>query len=1160
MKRILINATQREELRVGIVDGQKLYDLDIELASREQRKSNVYKGKITRVEPSLEACFVDYGAERHGFLPLKEVHREYYRPNAGNKGGGNARDLIAEGTEVIVQVEKEERGNKGAALTTYVSLAGRYLVLMPNNPKAGGISRRVEGEEREEAREVLSALVIPEGMGIIVRTNGIGRSAPELQADLDQLAETWHRIYGAAAELSAPFPLYKENNVVLRALRDYLRPDIGEVIVDNAEIFEEARAQMQRSMPTELNKLKLYRDDIPLFSRYQVESQIESAHERLVRLPSGGSIVIDHTEALTAIDINSAKATSAGGIEETALQTNLEAADEIARQLRLRDLGGLIVIDFIDMNSAKNQREVEKAIQEACNIDRARVQVGRLSRFGLLEMSRQRLRPSLSEHTQIACPRCEGRGQIRSVESLALAVLRLIEEECMKDRTGRVVAQLPVDVATYLLNEKRGVIAEFETRYMVIVTLVPNETLETPKYEIERIRADQLPQDSNASMSYRMPQDYKADARAALAATQGPARASVDAAVKPLLPNAPAPLPMDAEMPPKPATAAAPAMSAVPSLWQKLLSFFGFGPSAESRKADAARPPRPGAQPTRPNRDGRGDGRSAEGRRDGRPQDGQRRDNRDGGRGSDGRNENRNGQRPQDGQRRDGRKEGPNEQRNGNPNANANNPNRNRNEARNGEPRGNEGRWERPQQPPRPPQQQPRPPQNQNGNPNAQRPQSPAPAVSVPASSDAAAATPLTAVTAAAVVAATEAVDNMQSLMALPEAMPPVQGPVSENGEPLPQREGGGRRGRRGRRGRGRGRSGGENGEPRQNADGSEARDDEFDGDNADMTSDAMAADGAMAPMFDPAAIQSRPVSTEPGYAPRRDQRPMRTEAPVVENDADDGAEAEQLPKMAAPAVEPAVESESMPMAPVAMAEVVAAVAEPVMDVVIVSEAAPEIGTETAAVPEMTAEAASVMPANGDVAPTPMPAAEPAEMMVEAAPAPMAEPVAPMMAEAVAPMVVVGAEPEIVAEAVVSAPTPAVVEPLATGNAELAAEIPAVEAVVTPVAVAVSEGVAERAAAPAAAMAPEAALADETTTPASIVPIAESVPAHVAESVPVATAAAAEVAEAEPMTAAEAQTPETVPSAVEAAPAAAAPKSEVDAPADDHGKKADAVT
>ncbi|MGQ3058834.1 MAG: Rne/Rng family ribonuclease, partial [Nevskia sp.] len=553
MKRILINATQREELRVGIVDGQKLYDLDIELASREQRKSNVYKGKITRVEPSLEACFVDYGAERHGFLPLKEIHRDYYRPNAPAGGGkNNMRELIAEGSEIIVQVEKEERGNKGAALTTYVSLAGRYLVLMPNNPKAGGISRRAEGEEREEAREALAALTIPEGMGIIVRTNGMGRSAPELQTDLDQLADTWGRITQAAGELPAPFPLYKENNVVLRALRDYLRPDIGEVIVDNAEIYEEARAQMERSMPAEKHKLKLYRDDIPLFSRYQVESQIESAHERMVRLPSGGSIVIDHTEALTAIDINSAKATGGGGIEETALQTNLEAAEEIARQLRLRDLGGLIVIDFIDMNSTKNQREVEKAVQEACDIDRARVQVGRLSRFGLLEMSRQRLRPSLSEHTQIACPRCEGRGQIRSVESLALAALRLIEEECMKDRTGRVIAQLPVDVATFLLNEKRGVIGELESRYMVVVTLVPNETLETPKYEILRIRTDHLSQGENAGMSYRLPQDFKAEARAALVGSgtpQGPRGASGEAAVKALLPNAPAPLPLDAPDP-----------------------------------------------------------------------------------------------------------------------------------------------------------------------------------------------------------------------------------------------------------------------------------------------------------------------------------------------------------------------------------------------------------------------------------------------------------------------------------------------------------------------------------------------------------------------------------------------------------------------------------
>ena len=520
MKRILINATQREELRVAIVDGQKLYDLDIELASREQRKSNVYKGKITRVEPSLEACFVDYGAERHGFLPLKEVAKEFH---TGEGGRGNIRDMIREGSEVIVQVEKEERGNKGAALTTYASLAGRYLVLMPNNPRAGGISRRVEGEEREEAKEALNALTVPDGMGLIVRTNGIGRTAEELQADLDQLVNIWTKISDAAKERPAPFLIYQENNIVLRALRDYLRPDIGEVVVDNAEIYEQARSQMAHSMPAELGKLKLYRDEVPLFSRYQVESQIESAHERQVRLPSGGSIVIDPTEALTSIDINSAKATGGGGIEETAFQTNLEAAEEIARQLRLRDLGGLVVIDFIDMNSSKNQREVEKRLADACSNDRARVQLGRLSRFGLLEMSRQRLRPSLSEHTQIACPRCEGRGQIRSVESLALSVLRLIEEECMKDRTGRVIAQLPVDCATFLLNEKRGPIAELESRYLVTVTLVPNDTLETPNFEILRVRLDHMQQENNGALSYRLPQDFKADARAALVPSGGPA-------------------------------------------------------------------------------------------------------------------------------------------------------------------------------------------------------------------------------------------------------------------------------------------------------------------------------------------------------------------------------------------------------------------------------------------------------------------------------------------------------------------------------------------------------------------------------------------------------------------------------------------------------------
>ncbi len=687
MKRILINATQREELRVAIVDGQKLYDLDIELASREQRKSNVYKGKITRVEPSLEACFVDYGAERHGFLPLKEVAREF---QTGEGGRNNPRDMIREGTEVIVQVEKEERGNKGAALTTYASLAGRYLVLMPNNPRAGGVSRRVEGEEREEAKEALNALNVPEGMGLIVRTNGIGRTADELQADLDQLVNIWNKIIDASKERPAPFLIYQENNIVLRALRDYLRPDIGEVIVDNAEVYEQARGQMQHSMPAELGKLKLYRDDVPLFSRYQVESQIETAHERVMRLPSGGSIVIDPTEAMTSVDINSAKDTGGGGIEETAFQTNLEAADEIARQLRLRDLGGLIVIDFIDMNSTKNQREVEKRLADACSQDRARVQLGRLSRFGLMEMSRQRLRPSLSEHTQVACPRCEGRGQIRSVESLALSVLRLIEEECMKDRTGRVIAQLPVDTATFLLNEKRGPIAELESRYLVTITLVPNDTLQTPNYEILRVRTDHLQQDNNAALSYKLPQDFAAEARAALttpSAGQASVKPQAEAAVKALLPAAAAPAPI--------ATTAAPVLQPVASggflAWLKNL--FTPAPRAPAKPVATLPPPRP-------SRDARRDGRPEQSRRDQRP--GERGEGRRDGQRGDNRNEGRNQQ------RRDNRNEGRGENR-GEPRGEGRGEGRRDGQQPRGDNR-NEGRNQQRGQ------QQQRPQQNQGGN------------------------------------------------------------------------------------------------------------------------------------------------------------------------------------------------------------------------------------------------------------------------------------------------------------------------------------------------------------------------------------------------------------------------------------------------------------
>jgi ribonuclease E len=503
---MLINATQPEELRVAMVDGQTLHDLDIEVPSREQKKSNIYKGRISRIEPSLEAAFVDYGAERHGFLPLKEVARSCFvsRPDSDDKEGGrvNIKDVLQEGQELVVQIDKEERGTKGAALTTCVSLAGRFLVLMPNNPRAGGVSRRIEGEEREEVRQALASLDAPDGMGVIVRTAGVGRGTEELQWDLDYLLQVWRAIEAAAEQKRAPFLIYQESNVIIRALRDYLRPDIGEILIDDRTVFTDAQDFMQRVMPRNLPKLKHYDEAVPLFNRFQIESQIEAAFGRDVRLPSGGALVIDHTEALVSIDINSARATKGSDIEETALNTNLEAADEIARQLRLRDIGGLVVIDFIDMGPARNQREVENRLRAALKMDRARIQTGRISRFGLMEMSRQRLRPSLGEFTQIVCPRCAGEGRIRGVESLALSILRLIEEEAMKDRTGRVAAHLPVDVATYLLNEKRDAVTAIEGRCGTSIVLAPNPLLETPRFEIQRTRDQDMATGDKAESSY----------------------------------------------------------------------------------------------------------------------------------------------------------------------------------------------------------------------------------------------------------------------------------------------------------------------------------------------------------------------------------------------------------------------------------------------------------------------------------------------------------------------------------------------------------------------------------------------------------------------------------------------------------------------------------
>jgi len=539
MRRMLINATQKEELRVALVDGQRLYDLDIELPGREQKKSNIYKGKITRIEPSLEAAFVDYGADRHGFLPLKEIAPSCYaKQPEDDKRRPNIKEILQEGQEVIVQIGKEERGNKGAALTTFISLAGRYLVLMPNNPRAGGVSRRIEGEERSELRDAMAAMEIPEGMGVIVRTAGVGKSTEELQWDLDYLVRLWTAIDKAGQERPAPFLVYQESNLIIRAIRDYFRQDIGEILIDCKDVYDYAQDFMTQVMPHNKSKLKFYDDSVPLFSRYQVESQIETAFQHEVRLPSGGAIVIDRTEALVSIDINSSRATQGGDIEETALNTNLEASDEIARQLRLRDLGGLIVIDYIDMTPSRNQREVENRLREALKMDRARVQVGRISRFGLLEMSRQRLRPSLEESIQATCPRCKGEGSIRNVESLSLSILRLIEEEAMKEKSARIEAQLPLQVATFLLNEKRKAVSEVEARHDIHVVLVPNPALETPAYEVKRIKNEEI-REQDKTTSYQIVKEIEPEKEVA---TKQKAQ-SEQPAVKSIKPSTPAPKP-----------------------------------------------------------------------------------------------------------------------------------------------------------------------------------------------------------------------------------------------------------------------------------------------------------------------------------------------------------------------------------------------------------------------------------------------------------------------------------------------------------------------------------------------------------------------------------------------------------------------------------------
>ncbi|CAE6828563.1 Rne/Rng family ribonuclease [Paraburkholderia haematera] len=585
MKRMLFNATQQEELRVAIVDGQKLIDIDIETAGREQRKGNIYKGIITRIEPSLEACFVNYGEDRHGFLPFKEVARQYFRDGVDMRSA-RIQDALKEGQELIVQVEKEERGNKGAALTTFISLAGRYLVLMPNNPRGGGVSRRIEGDDRQELRETMAQLQLPEGMSIIARTAGIGRSAEELQWDLNYLMQLWRAIEAASQSGSngQPMLIYLESSLVIRAIRDYFQPDIGEILIDTTEIHDQARAFMDIVMPDNVSKVKRYHDDVPLFSRFQIEHQIETAYSRTVPLPSGGAIVIDHTEALVAIDVNSARATKGADIEETAARTNLEAADEVARQLRLRDLGGLIVIDFIDMESAKSQREVEQRLKDALKHDRARVQMGKISRFGLMELSRQRLRPALSEGSHVTCPRCNGTGHIRDTESSALQVLRIIQEEAMKENTAAIHCQVPVEVTAFLLNEKRAEINKIESRFKVNVVLIPNKHLDTPHYKLERLRHDDARLDEPRA-SWKMAEEAarELESETGYSKRAEEVKPKQEAAVKGITPEKPAP-----SAPVRPATPAPVAVTpASGGFIGWLKNLFGMQPATPAPVAPA---------------------------------------------------------------------------------------------------------------------------------------------------------------------------------------------------------------------------------------------------------------------------------------------------------------------------------------------------------------------------------------------------------------------------------------------------------------------------------------------------------------------------------------------------------------------------------------------
>ena len=1057
MKRMLINATQAEELRVAIVDGQSLYDIDIEQPSKEQKKSNIYKGRIFRIEPSLEAAFVEYGGGRHGFLPLKEISRDYFQAGVDHNKAG-IRELLREGQEIVVQVDKEERGNKGAALTTFISLAGRYMVLMPNSPSAGGVSRRIEGEDRAALKDALDKLNIPDEMGVIIRTAGVGRDAEELQWDLDYLLNVWRAIAEAALSKPAPFLIYQESRLIVRALRDYLRADIGEILVDTEEMYEHAREFMQQVMPQTLRKLKHYKDDIPLFNRFQIESQIEGAYERNVRLPSGGSIVVDQTEALTAVDVNSSRATKGSDIEDTAFQTNLEAAEEVARQLRLRDLGGLVVIDFIDMASNKHQREVENRLANALKYDRARVQVGRISRFGLLEMSRQRLRPSLGESSQIVCPRCDGHGRMRSVESLSLSIIRVAEEHAMKENTGQVLVQAPVEIANYLLNEKRGALGEIEKRHEAPIVIVADEQLHTPHYTVTRLRDNELGEESGKP-SYQRGTPRKLPVHAL---TKGQLNIPPPMVTQ-VKHNSPAPVREEVEPvaapAPAPVAAAAPAAAASGGVVGWLKRIFGGEPAPAPAPAPAARQPQDGGRRDR-NKDRNKD----------------RKDRREDSRGNGG---NGNAQQQKDGgnrkdrgeQRKDGRQGG----NGGNPaNGNGQQQPQQQGKQKDAQPQQqNKPRNEQGQGQQQPKLKQPKQPRPQDADKPAEKPQRAAAEAPADVVTAAAAVATTTAVAATAVaqeekaLAPAVATENVVGTVAAVDTVASTDAEVvvatgavedattdaagDQTGEGATRRRRGRRGGRRRRRGGAENAAGGDAlGDDLD--DGDDAEGDDNDGDSAEQAAQASVNTPVAAvqpsrsqPEFDfddevePAAADAgkparAPVAVAAAVAPVAavSSAVVEAAAPVaaaVQTPAplEAVAKVEPTPSPVQTSMLDAIDA-ATPVQPAPEAAAVSEVKPPVVEAAAAIEAAPV--AEPTAVIE-AAPVAEPKPVVADVAP-----------VVEAAPVvePKAEvEVAPVVEQPATP-VAVEAAPVETAAPVADPVVPAAVDPIADGHADAAAQ------------------------------------------------------------------------------------------------------------------------